>query len=111
MADVLDPPSDTSRTVVMPKYEPGVHTHYASGQSTVLGWGQVAAGVAVVGAAIVARSTYMNNLVIGDIFVGILVSMKRRKNIATALGVGINVGGEGCPNVEAPNRLCVLNTF
>ena len=113
MADVLNPPSGTSRRVAVPKYEPGVHPRYASGQSTVLGWVQVAAGAAVIVAAITARATYMNNLVIGDIFTGILVSMKHCKNIAT--GVGINVGGEGvsrgCPNVEIPNILWVVNTF
>ncbi|KAK2190724.1 hypothetical protein NP493_73g05069 [Ridgeia piscesae] len=75
MADVLNPPSGTSRRVAVPKYEPGVHPRYASGQSTVLGWVQVAAGAAVIVAAITARATYTNNLVIGDIFTGILMTL------------------------------------
>ena len=61
--------------------ETGVETRYASSQSTTLGWVQVVAGSVVIIAGIVALSTYKGDIIVGDLFTGLLVSMQRRKNV------------------------------
>ena len=61
--------------------ETGIETRYSSSQSTVLGWVQVVTGSVVIIAGIVALSTYKGDIIVADLFTGLLVSLPRRKNV------------------------------
>ncbi|KAI0243130.1 hypothetical protein LSAT2_008387 [Lamellibrachia satsuma] len=67
-------PAINSNVVIAPRPDtPGVYSRYASGQSTALGWIQVAVGIIVVIASTIWLSTVENTLIIGDLFTGVLL--------------------------------------
>ncbi|KAK2190721.1 hypothetical protein NP493_73g05046 [Ridgeia piscesae] len=53
--------------------ETGIETRYSSSQSTVLGWVQVVTGSVVIIAGIVALSTYKGDIIVADLFTGLLM--------------------------------------
>ncbi|KAI0243129.1 hypothetical protein LSAT2_008386 [Lamellibrachia satsuma] len=59
--------------VIAPADTPGVYSRYSSGQSTALGWIQVAVGVTVIIMSIISLATVENTVTVGDMFTGVLV--------------------------------------
>ena len=89
-------PTGPSNGVVMPAlYPPGVYTRYASSQSTVLGWVQVVTGCTVIITAIITLSTYKDDVTVGDMFAGVLVSIRRHRRKRDV--VNVEQGERACP--------------